>query len=255
MNKNSKYVVRNNIQTTSSEDARKLREDALFDEVDPGTLCQHQKQCNHDEACCTACQCNYGDSNIGDFNCQYDEKGHKKSRGQPGCCGGDTGMKGWCAKAGTPAGIFFGKAGTHAPKTGAQYCSKDGMPTPANDFYRMGDIDRCVKVNMGCNAGNCDNPPRTPPPPTPPPTPHPAPPPTGNCGKLTCYECKNGECKEDIYGDWEDENECNSRCKITPPAPPPTPPAPPAPPTPPTPPATTNTTNTSSVTSPSTPGC
>ena len=69
----------------------------------PGAWCEHPSDCQSDEICCL-CNCDFGDAALGDFGCNCDAKGKAKPNSdQPHCCGGQSGLEAWCAKAGTPS--------------------------------------------------------------------------------------------------------------------------------------------------------
>ena len=112
----------------------------------PGAWCAHPSDCQTDEICCL-CNCDFGDSALGEFGCNCDAKGKALPNSkQPHCCGGESGFEGWCAKAGTPS--------AKNPKCNST-TTVFGIPTPSNEFVRYGQHHRCVKGH--CNAGYCDN--------------------------------------------------------------------------------------------------
>ena len=114
----------------------------------PGAWCAHPADCQADEICCL-CNCDFGDASLGSFGCNCDAKGKALPNSkQPHCCGGQSGLEAWCAKAGTPSAL--------APKCNST-STIFGIPTPASDFVRFGQHHRCVKELVGCNAGYCDN--------------------------------------------------------------------------------------------------
>ena len=114
----------------------------------PSPKCNSTSDCQSDEVCCT-CNCDFGDADLGDFGCNCDKDGKMMPDSQqPHCCGGESGLEAWCAKAGTPS---FNNPKCNSTST------VFGIPTPVSDFVRYGQHHRCVKEKIGCKAGHCDN--------------------------------------------------------------------------------------------------
>ena len=113
----------------------------------PAKWCAHPSDCASDEVCCQNCDCDKGDTYIGNFACAKGPNGHALPNSQqPDCCGGTDGEISWCAKKDTSSA------------TNPQ-CSKPGpggVPTPSGDFYKANTHSRCVKQILDVTCV-CDN--------------------------------------------------------------------------------------------------